>query len=130
MVSGDSGLWLIDAKTGTRRSLAGSDFSGSLIAWSPEGRQLAFKTDRPGAFDAFATVDVKSGHVHLIAATKGEAVIGAVRWSPDGKQIAFERCDDIFERCDLLTVDSAGSRPRRIARIHWDVGDGFDWGRS
>jgi Tol biopolymer transport system component len=119
------GLWLIDAKTG-RTSPPVVD-SARIIEWSRDGRRLAFRT-YAGLNGELATLDVKSAHVHVFAVAKGDLPITDIRWSPDGKRIAFERCGDYG--CSVSTVNAAGSRPRRIAPIHWDVEDGFDWSRS
>jgi Tol biopolymer transport system component len=115
------GVWLIDAKTGaTSRPVADSS---SIIEWSPDGRRLAFGSPN----GELETLDVKSTHVHVLAAEKGwDDPMTDIRWSPDGKRIAFEGCD---LRCVVYTVAAAGSRPRTIAPIGF-VEDGFDWSRS
>ncbi|MBU1879667.1 MAG: hypothetical protein KJ734_12015, partial [Chloroflexi bacterium] len=56
------------------------------IAWSPEGTQLAFETDRDGNWEIYIVNADGSGLTRL---TADPAEDRAPSWSPDGAQIAF-----------------------------------------
>jgi dipeptidyl aminopeptidase/acylaminoacyl peptidase len=103
-------LWLAEVGTGRRIQLTRGKNSSDSIQWSPDGRWLAFMTEREpgGVAPAAATADKKdadqpadakpsSRQIWLIsplggeawALTKHGAKIDTFRWSEDGKQIAF-----------------------------------------
>ena len=68
-------------------------------AWSPDGSQIAFQSNRDGAqertlvFDIFVVRADGSG-LNRVTQTEGDEIDPA--WSPDGKQIAFASDGDIF----------------------------------
>jgi len=81
-------LWMADTETGECRAFTGDGHSDTLPRWSPDGRQIAFVSDR----------DKPKTQVYLIPADGGEACAltrleeGGFReltWSPDGAKIAF-----------------------------------------
>src|SRR5262249_27165081 len=89
-----STIWLVDAAGGEPRQLTAGPRTDSLPRWSPDGRTLAFLSDR-----------LKEGQrqVFLLPFAGGEATpltditgviptprgLNALQWSPDGKAIAF-----------------------------------------
>ncbi len=54
--------------------------------WSPDGRRVAFVTDRTG-HDNVAFVDVDSGETHLLTETAHDHANPS--WAPDGRSIAY-----------------------------------------
>ncbi len=83
-------LWLIDVASGQQRPLYADQFSYNQPRWSPDGKRLAFVSDRSGSrqihlhwFDK----EMQSGQqTQLSRLPKGP---GNLTWSPDGKQLAF-----------------------------------------
>jgi dipeptidyl aminopeptidase/acylaminoacyl peptidase len=79
-------IWMLDVAVGTVRQLTFSAKSDSAPRWAPDGRSVAFLSDRDGA-----------AQLYLLAMNGGEAekmtdrkdAIGAFRWSPDGRRIAL-----------------------------------------
>ncbi len=79
-------LWLVDVKTGRQTPLFVDQFNYSQPQWSPDGRQIAFISDRSGS---------RQIHLHWLAENR-TALISALTkspanltWSPDGQQLAF-----------------------------------------
>jgi dipeptidyl aminopeptidase/acylaminoacyl peptidase len=84
-------LWLTDVATGATRPLTRGKNAATDASWSPDGRWIAFLSDRGGAADSAAR------QLQLMPADGGDAVtlttlpdgVTAFDWSPDGKRIAF-----------------------------------------
>ncbi|MFZ0217412.1 MAG: S9 family peptidase [Candidatus Dormiibacterota bacterium] len=80
-------LWIVNVASGETRRLTSGTGKDSAPAFSPDGRQVAFLSDRTG-----------KAQIHVISVDGGEAtpvtsldqgVGGAPVWSPDGRQLAF-----------------------------------------
>src|SRR6266436_494417 len=87
-------LWIVDTATGEGHQLTVSKKSSTNAAWSPDGKWIAFLSDRPGQISG--TPDGKK-QIYLIAADGGEARqltkvetgVNNLAWSPDSKRLAF-----------------------------------------
>src|SRR5262249_49263355 len=60
-------------------------------AWAPDGKRIAFHSDRSGRYEAWAIQPDGSGLTQLTH-SKDREVLG-VHWSPDGAKIAWEDGD-------------------------------------
>lgn len=71
-------------------------------AWSPDGRWIAFASDRGGSMDVYAMHPDGSGLHRLVGSGGMDA---APAWSPDGTRLAFvsSREDPAGRECDVLT---------------------------
>lgn len=84
-------LWLTNVATGAARPLTRGKGSATDASWSPDGRWIAFLSDRGAAADSAAR------QLQLMPAEGGDAItlttlpdgVTAFDWSPDGKRIAF-----------------------------------------
>src|SRR5579883_1092699 len=82
----DTQIWLAMVPTGEHYQLTSSRKSSMNPKWSPDGKRLAFISDRDG-----------KKQIYLISTTGGEALeltsldggVDALEWSPDGTAIAF-----------------------------------------
>src|SRR2546421_2197522 len=81
-------LWMSDTASESARPFTSDDHSDSSPRWSPDGRQIAFVSDR----------EKPKSQIYLIATDGGEARaltdleeggFRSVAWSPDGSRIAF-----------------------------------------
>ena len=94
----DRNLWLADTATGESHALTSAKKSSTNAAWSPDGKWIAFLSDRPGQIK-----DTPEGkkQLYVIAADGGEAQqlakteteVNAFEWAPDSKHIAFSMSD-------------------------------------
>ena len=81
-------IWLAPARGGKPRQFTYGDQNDAHPRWSPDGRQLAFLSNRR---------DEKQTQIFLIPLAGGEArplttvegALGGFVWSPDGRQIAL-----------------------------------------
>ncbi len=81
-----SNLWIVDV-AGTRvRELTHGDWSDSSPVWSPDGKKIAFLSDRDGTTQIHVMwLDTRevAQLSHVDRAPSG------LRWSPDGKMLVF-----------------------------------------
>jgi dipeptidyl aminopeptidase/acylaminoacyl peptidase len=89
-----SHLWVVDVTTGVAKQITDGDgWDDSDPQWSPDGRRIAFVSDRTGkALDGSRntdvwTIDAAGGPLTKISTSTEPD--GSPRWSPDGKTIAF-----------------------------------------
>jgi dipeptidyl aminopeptidase/acylaminoacyl peptidase len=81
-----SNLWIVDID-GTRiRELTSGARNDSSPVWSPDGKRIAFLSDRDGTNQLHVMwLDTRE----MAQLTHLERAPGNLKWSPDGKQIAF-----------------------------------------
>ena len=79
-------IWLYHRPTGAVRQFTYSAKSESSPRWSPDGKQLAFLSDREEQQQVYV---MRSDGGEAAALTKGKRAVQNFAWSPDGKQIAF-----------------------------------------
>lgn len=81
-----SNLWLVD-KSGQRlRHLTPGNWRDSAPVWSPDGKRIAFLSDRDGTTQLHVMwIDTRE----VAQLTHLERAPGNVKWSPDGKQLAY-----------------------------------------
>jgi len=80
-------LWLVSTVNGEARQFTAGDQHDFSGRWSPDGRQIAFLSDR-GDKDKPAQIFLipfSGGEARRLTHIEGE--IGDLSWSPDGKQI-------------------------------------------
>lgn len=92
-VSGKSSqrhIWVYDAETRELRQWTNSPKSEQSPRWSPDGRTLAFLSDRKEGMQIYL-MRVDGGDAMKLTSAKNS--VEAPRWSPDGKHIAFLASD-------------------------------------
>ena len=133
-------IWLLDVATKQVRQLTFSAKSEESPRWSPDGKTLAFTSDREENTQLYLLpMDGGEG----IALTKGKRNVQAYSWSPDGKQIAFlaqEPTTDAEEKktkdkddarvadkdtklARVWLIDVASGKERQLTKDRWRVSD-------
>ena len=79
-------IWLLDVKTKEVRQFTNSSKNEDTPRWSPDGKRLAFISNRDDGRQIYA-IPMNGGEAKRLLETKHE--IANFSWSPDGKQIAF-----------------------------------------
>jgi Tol biopolymer transport system component/imidazolonepropionase-like amidohydrolase len=80
------GLWTMNIGGAPRRLTDDGPYAVIDPSWSPDGRQLAYATDRGGSLDVW-TMELASGATKRITDAPGAEIRPA--WSPDGKKLAY-----------------------------------------
>ena len=80
-------------------------------AWSPDGTQIAFDSDRDGNDEIYVMAADGSQPTRL---TRNSARDWRPAWSPDGTQIAFDSDRDRNDEIYVMAAD--GSQPTRLTR--------------
>jgi dipeptidyl aminopeptidase/acylaminoacyl peptidase len=91
-------LWIAEIATGESHALTSAKKSSTNPAWSPDGKWIAFLSDRPGQITG--TPEGKK-QLYVISADGGEAQqltkvgndVNAFEWAPDSKRIALSMTD-------------------------------------
>jgi dipeptidyl aminopeptidase/acylaminoacyl peptidase len=131
-------IWIYDRETGARQ-FTYSAKSESTPRWSPDGKQLAFLSNREEDQQQMFVMRADGGEGRAL--TKGKRIVRTFAWSPDGKQIAFLAPDAKTEdeekkekdKDDARVVDKqdkrarlwitavAGGEPRALTKPGWQV---------
>jgi Tol biopolymer transport system component len=81
-----SNLWIVDAEGARIRELTHGNWRDTSPVWSPDGKRIAFISDRDGTSQLHVTwVDTRE----VAQLTHVERTPSNLDWSPDGRQIAF-----------------------------------------
>jgi dipeptidyl aminopeptidase/acylaminoacyl peptidase len=141
-------IFLADSKGGEPVQLTRAKKSSSAPAWSPDGRWLAFVSDRSDKRQLYV-INLAGGEARAL--TNVEEAVGAFSWSPDGTKIAltmtdpkaeahkerdkkygeFEIVDGDYRMTHLHILDvnltaSEPAKPKRLTSGSFTVGS-FDW---
>ena len=108
-------IWSIDLSGPARSPGAPLQFipstrNDSFPAYSPDGKRVAFNSDRSGHIEIWACNSDGSNAVKLTSIGAADAV--APKWSPDGRGIAFSAI--IGGNEDIYVVSANGGSPRRL----------------
>ena len=120
-----SNLWIVDSQGQRVRELTRGDWSVSSPRWSPDGKRIAFISDRDG-----------TSQIHVLWPDTGEVAQlthlerpgSGLVWSPDGKKLAFTNFVPSTKK--LLPI----KMPRRPRGAKWapeaKVIDRLSWQRD
>lgn len=107
-------LYLLDIGGGPAKALINDTFSKVDPAWSPDGKTLAYSSDKGGSLDLWLR-DMATGASKQLTHFDGAAVSGA--WSRDGKSIAF-----LSQNGGLFVADVSTGETRRLYGDLWEPG--------
>jgi dipeptidyl aminopeptidase/acylaminoacyl peptidase len=120
-----SSIWIVDVQGTRPRELTGGSWRDSSPVWSPDGKRIAFLSDRTGTNQLHVMwADTRE----VAQLTHLERSPNDLRWSPDGKQIAFTMF--VPDEDPILKVEL----PKRPRGAEWAKGavivDRLSWRRD
>ncbi len=106
-------LWKVPSRGGHAVRLTSHTATETKSAWSPDGRRIAFQSDRDG-FENLWVMDADGGNVRRV--TDDDTGLALTDWSADGTEILFGagREGDVFREPRPYAVSAAGGPVRRV----------------
>ena len=105
-------LYIVAAHGGRPKPIFSDKFNNGHPSWSPDGRRIAFSSDRGGQYQIWTAKPDGTDLVQLTSVSA--AYVGEPRWSPDGKSIAFVS----FPGPRIWITSSAGGLPTPFENGH------------
>jgi tricorn protease len=106
-------IWTVPASGGEARLLVSHPANESRPLYSPDGRKLAFISNRTGNNDIFV-LTFDSGDINRLTFDDGNDVLDA--WSRDGKWLYFSSSSrDISGMNDVFRVSVEGGTPMQVS---------------
>lgn len=103
-------LWVTSLREGKPRQLLLGSAQDSRPAWSPDGQQLVFSSDRKGNPDLWL---IQVASQETMQLTETAAAENSPTWSPDGKKIVYVAQEG--EQAQLMLLDVATKQSKKLA---------------
>ena len=97
-------LYLLKSDGSALRQITADAWRDRTPMWSPDGKRIAFHSDRSGRYEAWSIQPDGSGLTQLTHSKDHEVL--QPRWSPDGSRIAWEDGD----HAGIIDVSKAGAQ--------------------
>ncbi len=112
----DTNIWRVSldgsgTAARTPEQLASSSFREVFPQYAPDGRRLAFFSNRGGSVQIWTSVVDGSNAVQLTSMDP-MATTGSPRWSPDGQRIAFD--SNAGGNYQIYEISADGGQPRAL----------------
>ncbi|HKK94427.1 MAG TPA: S41 family peptidase [Longimicrobiales bacterium] len=106
-------IWTVPSTGGAARLLVAHSAHESRPLYSPDGRHLAFSSNRNGGEDVFV-MDLETGDVRRLTNDSGSEELNG--WSRDGEWIYFSSsAEDVAGTHDVFRVRASGGTPMVVA---------------
>ena len=117
----DTNIWRVPldgngTAAGPRQQLASSSFREVFPQYSPDGRRLAFFSNRGGSVQIWTALADGSNAAPLTSMPP-LATTGSPRWSPDGQRLAFD--SNAGGSYQIYEVGADGGQPRALTSGPW-----------
>ncbi len=106
-------IWVVESIGGVARPVTLHEAHDYMPVFSPDGRQIAFASNRHGSYDVFVIPVAGGKPTRLTSDSAADIPVG---WSPDGKDVLFvsTRAVTYPPTTALYTVPAAGGSVRPV----------------
>jgi tricorn protease len=107
-------IWVVEAIGGTARAVTSHPAHDMAPVFSPDGRWIAFSSNRHGSYNVFV-VSIRGGHPRRLTFDSDNDLVNG--WSPDGKHILFASTRSVAfpPSFELYTVPVEGGMVHRVS---------------
>ncbi|MBK5260583.1 MAG: S9 family peptidase [Thermoanaerobaculia bacterium] len=124
-----SAIYLVAASGGASKQISDGKKQDEGPAWSPDGKTIAYVSNRDGDAKHVWLYDVAAGSHRTLTSLHGGA--GSVKWTPDGRGVVF--VSDVYPDCGveascadarIAAAKKVPSKARVIESLvyrHWNV---------
>lgn len=109
--NGTTNLWMYDTARGIATRFTFSSAIDESPVWSPDGKQVAFTSNRAGTFDLYVKPASGTGTEQKVLSGEGEKYGSA--WSPDGRFLAYDFRGNGTKKFDIWLLPLTGERKPR-----------------
>jgi len=113
-------IWVVPAAGGAPVKMVGTDRSEDRPRWSPDGKQVAFVSNREGGPQVWVIPAAGGEPKRLTTIATGAS---GVTWSPDGKWIAF--VSEVFPACADAACNERELKARDESKVKAHLADGL-----
>ena len=114
-------LWIYDTERNTRSQFTFGDSASATPLWSPDGKEIAFASDRNGHVDLYLKSVVGSASERMLI--QSPMAKYPVSWTSDGKFLLYQQSDK--DKSSLWVVGTSGQdSPRLLAEKPFYTSDG------
>ena len=107
-------IYVMDTDGGNQLNLTNNPAEDNGPSWSPDGKQIAFASDREDdlGWDIFV-MNANGSNPRNLTKGHGWADLDP-SWSPDGKRIAFASFGRNGRKMDIYVMEADGQNPRQL----------------
>ena len=105
-------IYVIDDDGDNPRKLTNSPEEEFVPSWYPDGKHIAFSSDRRGNFDIYV-MDANGRNLQNLTNNPFADIMPA--WSPDGERIAF--ASNRVRSLDIYVIDADGQNARNLTNV-------------
>ena len=122
-------IYVTAAKGGEARKITDTAWDSAFPRWSPDGRTIAFISNRDGDRDNVFITDASGGKATQL--TNVDDIVGEIAWRPDGRSVAFSAGVGLHDFVGLVDLDGRIEKivsfPDSESSIGGEVGRARPW---